>query len=797
MKFSFFYYIVCGAPLSRLLVHFAKFQKSIAPRRAGCYNRNNEAKKGDFPVKYPELRAELRDFYENKVNDLAAAFYTRTTPLMEKAYEEGMSVYAQKALQYRVIAAECEPILFESSPFYYELGTLSAHCDGARDFRGHSHAGGWVFRRNYHHFKETDPALYQKKKAQANELLYLICGVFNDMSQHFCFNHRPILEKGFRGVFERAEQELKRATTDNERDYLQATMQGALAVKQMAEKFAKAAKRYEKSAKTDAERAHYARIAESAARCPWEGAQSFYEALNTLAFCRKALGSLEGVGFSSFGRVDKDLYPYYQRDIENGTLTQEDAEALIRQFLITFDMHYDHDMKMVGYADHELENTYTLGGCDDDGSPLYNELTQAFLRAAREEKIIYPKIKARYSKSSPKEYLDEIDRAVIAGTSTVLYQNDDATIPALLRAGRTLAEARDYIVAGCWDLASVGVEKSDCGNYVNLLKPFEFSLHRREDKMAQVSMQFAPIDGAKDFEQVYRITLGNILTLFKERATITRDGGRIWEKVDALPLYSSTLCDCIEKRRDFIAGGSRYRDDRYYCVGLPNLVDSLCAIQKLCFEDRLCSLDELLCAVRANWQGREELRLAAIRAPGWGDGSPASTGLAARLNHDLCTMLDGIRGGYGGRILLGHLTYTEIRFWGEQTLATPDGRFSGDYFSQGLTPSRLKRIPAVTSVIGALSALDGAEMGGNSVLNVILPSSNIDLDRCEAFLRAAASTAMQSLQLNCTTREQLLDAQRHPEKYPDLIVRVCGFSAKFTSLSPEWQQEVLTRNFYE
>ncbi len=797
MKFSFFYYIVCGAPLSRLLVHFAKFQKSIAPRRAGCYNRNNEAKKGDFPVKYPELRAELRDFYENKVNDLAAAFYTRTTPLMEKAYEEGMSVYAQKALQYRVIAAECEPILFESSPFYYELGTLSAHCDGARDFRGHSHAGGWVFRRNYHHFKETDPALYQKKKAQANELLYLICGVFNDMSQHFCFNHRPILEKGFRGVFERAEQELKRATTDNERDYLQATMQGALAVKQMAEKFAKAAKRYEKSAKTDAERAHYARIAESAARCPWEGAQSFYEALNTLAFCRKALGSLEGVGFSSFGRVDKDLYPYYQRDIENGTLTQEDAEALIRQFLITFDMHYDHDMKMVGYADHELENTYTLGGCDDDGSPLYNELTQAFLRAAREEKIIYPKIKARYSKSSPKEYLDEIDRAVIAGTSTVLYQNDDATIPALLRAGRTLAEARDYIVAGCWDLTSVGVEKSDCGNYVNLLKPFEFSLHRREDKMAQVSMQFDPIDGAKDFEQVYRITLGNILTLFKERATITRDGGRIWEKVDALPLYSSTLCDCIEKRRDFIAGGSRYRDDRYYCFGLPNLVDSLCAIRKLCFEDRLCSLDELLCAVRANWQGREELRLAAIRAPGWGDGSKASTALAARLNHDLCTMLDGIRGGYSGRILLGHLTYTEIRFWGEQTLATPDGRFSGDYFSQGLTPSRLKRIPAVTSVIGALSALDGAEMGGNSVLNVILPSSNIDLDRCEAFLRAAASTAMQSLQLNCTTREQLLDAQRHPEKYPDLIVRVCGFSAKFTALSPEWQQEVLTRNFYE
>lgn len=748
-------------------------------------------------MKYPQLRAELRDFYENKANGLAAAFRTRAESLMDAEYKQDMSVYMQKALQYRIIAAECEPILFESSPFYYELGTLSAHCDGARDFRGHSHAGGWVFRRNYHLFKETNPALYQKKKAQANELLYLICGAFNDMSQHFCFNHRPILESGFRGVYERAEQELKHAKTENERDYLQATMQGALAVKQMAEKFANVAKRCENKAKNAEEKARYARIAESAARCPWEGAQNFFEALNTLAFCRKALGSLEGVGFSSFGRVDKDLYPFYKRDIENGTLTRAEAEDLIRQFLITFDMHYDHDMKMVGYADHELENTYTLGGCDDDGSPLYNELTEIFLRAAREEKIIYPKIKARYAQNSPKAYLDEIDRAVIAGTSTVLYQNDDATIPALLRAGRTLTEARDYIVSGCWDLASVGVEKSDSGNYVNLLKPFEFSLHRREDKMREVGLQFAPIDGATDFESVYHITLENIRILFEERASITREGGMIWEKVDALPLYSCTLSDCIKKRRDFIAGGSRYRDDRYYCFGLPNLVDSLLAIDRLCFQDKICTLGDLLAAVRANWQGQEDLRLAALHAPGWGDGTKAATALAARLNRDLCRMLDGIKGGYGGKILLGHLTYTEIRFWGEQTLATPDGRFSGDYFSQGLTPSRLKKIPAVTSVIGSLFALDGAEMGGNSVVNIILPSNNIDLDRCEAFLRAAAGTAMQSLQLNCTTREQLLDAQKHPEKYPDLIVRVCGFSAKFTSLSPEWQQEVLTRNFYE
>ena len=130
-------------------------------------------------------------------------------------------------------------------------------------------------------------------------------------------------------------------------------------------------------------------------------------------------------------------------------------------------------------------------------------------------------------------------------------------------------------------------------------------------------------------------------------------------------------------------------------------------------------------------------------------------------------------------------------------MATPDGRYSGDYFAQGLTPSRLKKIPSSTSVINSMKALDSSTMGAGSVVNIILPSDRVDLDVCEGFLRTVADSAVMSLQLNCVSRERLLEAQKHPEEYPDLIVRVTGFSARFTSLSPEWQQEVLTRNFYE
>jgi hypothetical protein len=112
------------------------------------------------------------------------------------------------------------------------------------------------------------------------------------------------------------------------------------------------------------------------------------------------------------------------------------------------------------------------------------------------------------------------------------------------------------------------VEKPDAGNYVNLLKPFEFSLHRREDKMQKVGLHFEPIDHAKDFEEVYRITLNNVRILFEERARITREGGNMWDQVDVLPLFSCTLADCITKRKDYTAGGARYRDEHFYCFGV-------------------------------------------------------------------------------------------------------------------------------------------------------------------------------------------------------------------------------------
>ncbi|MBR5140404.1 MAG: hypothetical protein IKV16_05035, partial [Clostridia bacterium] len=501
-------------------------------------------------------------------------------------------------------------------------------------------------------------------------------------------------------------------------------------------------------------------------------------------------------GPNTFGRLDKDLFPFYISDIKSGQITKDEAYTLICKFLLIWDCHYDHNMKMVGYADHELENTYTIGGCDEDGKPLCNDLTLMFLRATREEKIIFPKIKCRYSKESSKEYLDAINESIVKGTSTVLIQNDDATIPALVRAGRPIEEAREYVISGCWGIATAQ-EKYDHGSYLNLLKPFEYSIHNLFDKMEEVGLtDIELIDNSESFEEIYQKTLRNCERLLDLKLKTTRSGGQIFNKVDRFPIFSSTLESCIENHKDFTMCGAKYNDDYQLIFGLPNIVDSLMAIKTLVYDDKKYTLDEFLGAVRADFEGYEELRREAISCHGWGDGNEDSSSLANRFNNDLYRIFSKKVGTYGGKVHMGHLTYTEIRWWGEHTLATPDGRKSGEYFAQGLTPSRLKKISNVGDVVNSLSYIDPSTLAANSVVNIILPS-NIPLDRCEGFLRALADTAIQSLQLNCTSKEELLDAQKHPEKYPDLIVRVTGFSARFTSLSKEWQEEVISRNFYE
>lgn len=743
-----------------------------------------------------KIKNELYSFYLKNDVERSKAFAKKCFAIMDTRYKEGMSVTQQKLLQYDVITEQFEPVIFRNIPFYFETGVLTSLSDGAPGSKVGSfiQANGWVHNKNQHLFVEQDSELWKKRTAHLEEKLYLICGHYNDECQHYNFNFRSFIQIGFKGVYNQAEKALETEKNDEAREFLQSVCYGMVTMRKMAEKFAEKANFMLQTEENNECRENLKRIAEVAQRVPWEAPKTFYEGLATLAFLRTAVGSLEGVGPNTFGRIDKDLINLYNSDIEKGTITPVQAYELICQFLLIWDCHYDHNMPMVGYSDHELENTYTLGGCDDDGKPICNELTIMFLRATRELKIIFPKIKCRFSSNSPKKYLDEINTSILQGTTVVLLQNDDATIPALVRAGRTLKEARDYLVTGCWGVTTYQ-EKYDHGSYLNLLKAFEIPLHNLKDKMEKTEIHFKTFDSCGSFEEFYQTVLLNCELLIDAKLEVTTKGGQIFHKVNRFPIFSSAHDNCLEKRKDFTMKGSKYQDDFLLMFGFPDIVDSMLAVKELVFDQKKYSLNEFLKAVRNNWENNENMRIEATCCAGWGDGEKASCELANRFNNDLFKICQKKTGTYGGKVNMGHLTYTEILWWGKSTLATPNGRKSGDYFAQGLTPSRLKRIPCVLDAFNSMGALEASEMAANSVINIMLPH-NISVDNCESLLRTVANTATQSLQLNCVSRSTLLDAQKIPKKYPDLIVRVTGFSAKFTSLSEEWQNEILSRNFY-
>ena len=704
---------------------------------------------------------------------------------LDEAVPQSAPAIVQKRAQYGVIARTVTPVLYRHTALFGEVCANEAR-------EGPHTMGSWTYRKNREAYRAYGAAVLAEKNACTQIPLYSFCGEFGDEYYHFAFENEKILRAGFRGIHETVCARLtEKDLPEKERDWLEAVKSGCEAVKCVAGRFADEAAGRARAAADAAERAHYARIADAASRVPWERPRTFYEALETVFFLQQVIPALEGGGLYSLGRLDLLLDGFYRQDLAQDRITEDEAYRLICEFLLLFDLRIPHDMP--DQADSLVNAVYTLGGVDRNGKPVYNALTALFLRAGREQEIIYPKVKCRIGKNTPKAYFDTVNDMLRAGQSTILYENDEALIPALIRAGVVPEDARDYSLLGCWEPVIPGCTNEHC-SYFFVLKVFELSLYGGFAGDA-LPFRIRPLDGAESFDDVLRITLENIHAVMDSRARVAVTARPYWHLVDPHPLLSSTLDDCVARGRDLTDGGARYHHDEFIFAGLPNVADSLLAIRELCFERKKCSLAELLDAVRHNWD-REDLRRDALACRFFGDESPESGALMKRLTDDIAAYARTLPALWGGHVTVGYMLFMEMYRWAKNLRATPDGRHDGDFFARGLTPSSLHHIGSVTSVINSFRAIDAAGIAANSVLNVTLPYGHMDLSLWEALLRSAAESPIGALQINCATKEELEDAVAHPEAHQSLIVRVCGYSARFVSLPEAVKRDFLSRNFF-
>ena len=337
----------------------------------------------------------------------------------------------------------------------------------------------------------------------------------------------------------------------------------------------------------------------------------------------------------------------------------------------------------------------------------------------------------------------------------------------------------------------------DSANYVSLVKILALTIHRDPEVERRCGLRLDPIDGARSFEELRDTVYRNYMRFFRSLMSEYTRYGRTSAKVFPHPVYTMCLEGGVESRRDTTDGGitGRQRPKEITLGFVGNVVDSLCAIDQVCFRDRVCTVREFLDAVRANWKGEknQRLRMLAMNAPYWGDNSDRSTSLMAWFMKRTHEDVDGFATDQGGAYRLAIFTYREFMYWGRQTKATPDGRYDGDYLAQGFSPSEFRCKEGATAVMNAIGRLPN-ECLYQCNANLTFDASAMTPALMGAVLRVFAEKGSHLMQPNCNSVEQLLDAQKHPERHQHLIVRVCGFSARFVSLSKRWQDEVIARH---
>ena len=449
------------------------------------------------------------------------------------------------------------------------------------------------------------------------------------------------------------------------------------------------------------------------------------------------------------------------------------------------------------YNRQELGGTLILGGCDAQGNTVCNEITYMVLKAHYELKMLYPKIHCRISRNSPQEYLDAVNQDFLRGRNVISLLNDDGIIPAQIKAGKRPEDARCYVAGGCWEVIVEGCEHSAGANcYFNLARIMDMSVVKDCKTEEETGIVCSGIKDAGSFEEVYRIVLDNIIRALRQMGNSIGHCGKVWNQVNPSPLFSACLAGCLEQRRDYTAGSGRYNPHGMPLTNFAVLADSLLAIKNICFDRKTHSLKEIIKAVQTNWQGYETLRAEVLTAPHFGDDSPESNDIVKRIADDIFQATRDLKNERGGPFQLGFYSYRDVIDWAKVTRATPDGRRLGDYLSQGLTPSRYRHSD-ITSLINNAASIDLTKYPANSVVTISLPLGKIDQASLAGLERSFAASGIGMLQLNCVNQSDLLDAQIHPERHRDLIVRLYGYSARFINLNQEMQDEFICRSIYE
>jgi len=517
-----------------------------------------------------------------------------------------------------------------------------------------------------------------------------------------------------------------------------------------------------------------AAIAQTLARVSHKGATTFLEALQFLRILHYTLWC-EGEYHNGLGRIDQYLYPYFAADLAAGALTEDAALEQIEEFFLS--CNRDSDL-YIGVQQGDNGQSSMLGGVDRTGQDAFNALSRLCLKASCELKVIDPKINLRVSRDTPLAVLEEATELTKQGLGFPQYANDDIVIPALVRLGYALEDARDYTVAACWEFIIPG-----CGMDIPNIGAISFPA---------VIDHALRTSKAMDFDAF----MADIKAAFREAADRLSDS---LKTVKILPgPFVSILCDGrVDAGRD-VCEGNRYNNFGIHGTGLSTAADSLAAIRQMVFEEKLISLTDLAAVVDTDFRDRPDL-LAKARfgVPKMGNADPVVDQLGKTLLDTFADTWDGRKNGRGGIYRCGTGSAMYYIWHANEVHATPDGRLTGQPFAANYAPSLNVRVNGPLSVIQSFTAPDlGRVINGGPLTIEIHDSAFRQADgitKVAQLVKFFIDSGGHQLQLNAINRDRLKDAQAHPDDHRNLIVRVWGWSGYFVELDKPYQDHIIQR----
>ena len=671
---------------------------------------------------------------------------------------------------------------------------------------------------------------------------------------HVTVKYEEVLAIGFEGIIAKAQAELDKCQV-GDGDYakrsrfLQAVILSCQAVIEYAGRYAALAEEMASRCSDPVRKKELLTISSNCSRVPAKGADGFYEACQSFWFVQQLL-QMESSGHSiSPGRFDQYMYPYYQKDRESGKLTREFAQELMDCIWVKLnDLNKCRDAASAeGFAGYSLFQNLIAGGQDKDGRDVTNDLSIMSIQASMHVHLPQPSLSVRVWNGSPHEFLIKAAELTRTGIGLPAYYNDEVIIPSLQNRGLSLADAREYNIIGCVEPQKAGkTEGWHDAAFFNMCRPMELVFANGMDKGEMVGIPTGDVTKMTTFDEFYDAYKKQMEYCISLLVNADNAIDVAHAELCPLPFLSSMVDDCLKRGKTVQEGGAVYNFTGPQGFGIANMADSLYAIRKLVYQDKTVTMQEYKDALTWNFgkgfdeitvsemttsivkglqeQGRtidektvssilsivmnmkpspeqkaryEEIHNLIDEVPKFGNDIPEVDYFARDVAYTYTRPMEKYKNPRGGQYQAGLYPVSANVPLGGQTGATPDGRYAHTPVADGVSPSAGKDVNGPTAAATSVSRLDHFIVSNGTLFNQKFHPSALSgregLEKFVALIRAYFDQKGMHMQFNVVSRETLLDAQKNPEKYKHLVVRVAGYSALFTTLSRSLQDDIIRR----